>query len=242
MCDCGSSVSQVISSDISTLELIFNIIIFGLTSSFTHCIGMCSGIAIGQSATRMIERNVSFLQKVLSCISWEYYIGKAMTYTLLTLFIMKIGTFFESNSIFEVVRFTLLLVVVIYLIFSGIKVIYKISGIFLPEIVLFKSFYQNFNFSFVLFNNKILSRIVIGMCLGLIPCGLVYSAIGIIVGGTKSTITAGFIAFLFGLTTFPGLFIVSYAGSIFFYRYQRLLSFLYLFTVAWNIKFLISMM
>ncbi len=239
MCECSQGVSEIVSSvgSTNTLELIFNLIIFGITSSFTHCIGMCGGIAMGQSAMRMIAVNKpTNLQKILTCISWEYYIGKAITYSILTFIVMEIGNILRGNSIFQMVKVILLSVVICYLVLSSVQVIYKLLGENIPRIALFHKINLA---SYIKINNKILSRIVIGMFLGLIPCGIVYSAIGMIVSGVQSRMIGVFIAFLFGFTTFPGLFILSYSGNIFFYRYHKILSLFYIVTAVWNIKFLV---
>jgi sulfite exporter TauE/SafE len=245
MCDCAESVSQVVSTtgSIDMLQLIFNVIIFGITSSFTHCIGMCGGIAMGQSAMRiMMVNKATNLQKIACCISWEYYIGKALTYGILTAIVMGIGNIFRGNNIFQVVKMILLLVVICYLLLSSAQVVYKLFGKSIPKVVLFEKFSKVFNIQVNNIKNRVLSRVVIGMCLGLIPCGIVYSAIGMIVSAVESPMIGGFIAFLFGLTTFPGLFILSYSGNIFFYRYSKVLSLFYLLTTLWNIKFLAMML
>lgn len=245
MCDCAESVSQVVSTtgSVDTLQLVFNVIIFGITSSFTHCIGMCGGIAMGQAAVRMMMVNKpKNLQKIACCISWEYYIGKAITYGILTVIVMFLGFIIRDNSIFQVVKTALLLVVICYLLLSSVQVVFKMIGKDTPKVVFFENLVPICKFKFVKINNQILSRIVIGMCLGLIPCGVVYSAIGMIVSGTESAIIGMFIALLFGLTTFPGLFILAYSGNIFFYRYYKVLSLFYLLTALWNIKFLVMML
>ena len=234
---------QDLSSNSSIIQLLLNILLFGTMSSFTHCIGMCGGIAMGQSALRMIEsQNSSTLEKVISCISWEYYIGKAITYMVLTFIVMKVSEFIDGSTIFHYVKFISLLVVILYLVISGVKVICKLCYRELPNLVQLKKFYPKLNLKYSFGNSKTLSRLVIGICLGFIPCGVVYTAIGIIVSSTKNTLIATATAFLFGLTTFPGLFILSYTGNVFFYRYSKLFNFIYLITVIVNIKFLIEMM
>lgn len=237
------NIPQVVSINDSTVKLLFNILLFGTISSFTHCIGMCGAIAMGQSAIRMIEsQNSSTLSKVMSSISWEYYIGKAIAYMILTFIVMKVGRLIDNNSTFAYIKFLLLSLVILYLTLSGIKVIYKLFDRNIPQIRFIKVFYHVPNIKCSFINSKVLSRLVIGICLGFIPCGVVYSAVGIIVSSTKSTTVALFAAFLFGLTTFPGLFILSYTGNVFFHRYGKLFNVIYLFSVILNIKFLIDVM
>lgn len=245
MCECSQKVSEVVSNvgNIDTLELIFNLIIFGITSSFTHCIGMCGGIAMGQSAMRMMAVNKpTNLGKILTCISWEYYIGKAITYSILTFFVMEIGNILRGNNIFQIIKIVLLSIVICYLLLSAVQIVYKLLDKNIPKFTLFKKINFIHYIKFNKINNKIISRIIIGMCLGLIPCGVVYAAIGMIVSNVQRPIIGVLITFLFGLTTFPGLFILSYSGNIFFYRYHKILSIFYLVTALWNIKFLIMML
>jgi sulfite exporter TauE/SafE len=245
MCECAAGVSQIVSTanNIGTLELILNIIIFGITSSFTHCIGMCGGIAMGQSAMRMMDiiKKPTLLEKIISCIAWEYYIGKAIIYSILTLIVMKIGNIVRGNEMFQIVKSVLLSIVICYLLVSSIQVIYRLFGRDIPKISFLKKLEPMMNIKFNTIKNKVLSRLVIGMFLGLIPCGVVYAAIGMIVSSATSLIIGFFTAFIFGLTTIPGLFILSYSGNIFFYRYHRALSLLYLLTALWNINFLTMM-
>ena len=52
-----------------------------------------------------------------------------------------------------------------------------------------------------------------GMILGLIPCGLVISAIMITASYSQNVFISFFSMFCFGLGTFPALFIISYFGQ-----------------------------
>lgn len=243
MCTCTEGASQIISS-INTFELILNIIIFGITSSFTHCIGMCGGIAMGQSAMRMmnIMSKPTMLDKIISCIAWEYYIGKAITYSILTLIVMKLGDILRGNSTFQVVKTILLSCVIFYLFLSSIEVIYKLFGKDVPKIKLLNKLKPSIGLNFNTIKYKTLARLIMGIFLGFLPCGIVYVAIGMIVTSTTNVIIGSLTAFLFGLTTIPGLFILSYSGNIFFYRYHRALSVLYLLTAIWNLQFLVIML
>ncbi len=70
--------------------------------------------------------------------------------------------------------------------------------------------------------------LLLGMILGLIPCGLVYSIIITIVSSSHGNIyMVGSYAFVFGLTTIPGLFTVSYFGQYILTKWRNYFSLLY---------------
>jgi hypothetical protein len=76
-------------------------------------------------------------------------------------------------------------------------------------------FKSNFlkNISFLFQNPKGLKGYLLGLILGLIPCGLLYGAFAICVAiKTPSLAAAGM--FLFGLATFPALFLTAWSGFI----------------------------
>jgi sulfite exporter TauE/SafE len=92
------------------------------------------------------------------------------------------------------------------------------------------SAFFNKNYAFSLLTSKLLNKkfsrlvtalklepyglegLMLGMSLGLIPCGLVYGVI-LLALNAENLITATLCLFLFGLSTIPGLFLATYLGS-----------------------------
>jgi sulfite exporter TauE/SafE len=242
MCDCARS--AVVISELSqagTVELIIRLFLFGVTSSFTHCIGMCGAIAMGQSALRMMDDVfISNLKKIQRYAALEYYFGKTITYAVLTSLVVALGNAAQNSYVFVVVKGCVLFFLICYFVLSSLKVSRKLFK--KPakknqcDFKVTKSIEVNF------IKNKILSRIIIGICLGLIPCSVVYASIGMVASSTNDIVVASLAALSFGIGTFPGLFLISYSGNLFFFRFNRILDIVYLLTLLWNISFLMKML
>lgn len=67
----------------------------------------------------------------------------------------------------------------------------------------------------------------LGMILGLIPCGLVYSIIITIITNSAQISMSGIYAFIFGLMTIPGLLLVSYFGQYILVKWRVCFNLLY---------------
>ena len=236
MCDCQNHVADVINHG-----LILHLFLMGIASSFSHCIGMCGSIAMSQATAKILGslKRTNQFKKALCAVAWEYYIGKAITYALLTCIMIICGRFFKHTFIFKIIKVTALSCILVYFIITVISSIMAIMNCTQPNRKSLKNKTYNFNI-------KILSslsrsscnyhRLLIGMCLGLIPCGVSYGAIGTIAGSTSNILTGSCAAVAFGLGTFPGLFILSYSGYLFFHKFKKILDIVYICTLIWNIK------
>lgn len=248
MCECENAAATV-ATNLDSIGLILNLFVLGITSSFSHCIGMCGAIAMSQASARMISdlpgKNHGNLKKIMCCAAWEYYLGKAITYAFLTALVIALGTTVKDNYIFKLLKNSFLLLVILYFFVSSLRVIFSLLNrkLSIPKIPQIKPlmnlrlFKINLNLSQNLF-----SRMIIGICLGLIPCGIVYSAIAVITTNTTSIPLGVLAALIFGGGTFPGLFMISYSGNIILYRFKRLFDLAYLLTMLWNAQILISML
>lgn len=175
--------------------------LFGLVGSF-HCVGMCGPIAMalpfGGSS------------------GWRYYVGRLLynggriiTYGLLG---ALAGAFGESlqlaglqQSVSIISGVLILLLLVIPTAFKG-----KVSGILGTE-RLMTWVRQKLGYFFR--KNSIGSLFMIGLLNGLLPCGFVYIALAgaISVPGISSAVLY---MVLFGLGTFPLMFLVSLSGKL----------------------------
>jgi sulfite exporter TauE/SafE len=159
------------------INLIIKAFLFGLSGSFTHCLGMCGGIALGQNALRLIQNQsfVSPLQRFLAALSWEYYLGKSLSYAIISLILLLISRHFYSNPWLILIKKTAIVTVILYL-------IYNLWGILQPKTrnckkTLVPSFVKKIT-KFNLF--------ICGILLGFIPCGLVYSMITMVLAGSDN--------------------------------------------------------
>ena len=249
-CQNGLAVASSIAQGLEPLALMLNLFLLGLTTSFSHCIGMCGSIAMSQATSRIINDLKSHkdknFKKILCCISWEYYIGKAMTYALLTCIVILFGYILKENLLFRSIKNFMLLLVIFFFILSAIKTCYSIFNkhIIIPKII---ELPRLTNIKVKFFNihsqsRNIISRLLIGMSLGLIPCGMVYAAIGTIISNTNNIFVSSLAAIAFGLGTFPGLFLISYSGNLILYRFKRLFDIAYLITLIINLKILLAIL
>lgn len=246
MCECQNTAAAVV-TNLDTIALLFNLFMLGITSSFSHCIGMCGAIAMSQASARMIsdlpEKNHGNLKKIMCCAALEYYLGKAITYAFLTTIVIVLGEAISNNYVFKFLKKIFLFFVILYFIMSSTRVIFKLFNkkISIPKIPQIKPL-MNIKLFNINFGQNTFSRLFVGMCLGLIPCGIVYSAIAIITTNTHNISLGILAAIVFGVGTFPGLFMVSYSGNLILYRFKKLFDLAYLITMIWNTKILISIL
>lgn len=219
---------------IDGLSLILALFIFGIVGSFTHCVGMCGPIALGQMNIRLMHldnKQLTNWNKLNCALSLPYYLGKAITYGLLALMVKFLSVSLGDNNALRIAAAILLVI--------GALICLQIATVKLFSIKLFSRFKSTskilkFLESYVIGAVKALSLkpfglqgFFMGMILGLIPCGLVMSSI-MIVTSYKSSLLIAFLAmFFFGLGTFPALFALSFFGQNIMLKAKKYLSFIY---------------
>ncbi len=193
-------------SFIDPLYLIF--LTTGFTVGFGHCIGMCGPIVVSLSLN--LKGKNLFLPHLL------YNTGRVITYTVL-------GGVMGATGSFTLVAAHIAGIQKGALIFAGIIIIVMalaMSG-WLPLERLFGDYYNpdgiiNRGFRKL---SKVKSRATyfpIGLLLGLLPCGPVYTALlaaagaGMNTAGTLEGIVKGMAVMMsFGIGTIPALFVVA---------------------------------
>jgi len=186
--------------------------LIGFFGGFSHCIGMCGGFAA--TYTLKIAENDptpdnSFFQKLIPHLL--YNSGRVLTYTFLGEIFGFIGG--TLGLIFAIQDFQggLQLLAGIFMVLMGLDIAGLIPNIepgSFPGVNIFKRMVS------ALFNKVNRKNIfILGMVLGLIPCGLVY-AVGARAAATQS-IVGGFLTMLvFGLGTFPAMFITGFIVNL----------------------------
>ncbi|MBI5541657.1 MAG: sulfite exporter TauE/SafE family protein [Bacteroidia bacterium] len=180
------------------MVLIISAITLGFLGSF-HCAGMCGPIAIA-----LPLKNNNWLSRIISTLL--YNLGRTVTYALLGLLFGLIGKGFQMAGFQQIVSIitgvTMILSVVFPLIFRN-----KIKNKSFTFINLIKNSLSN-KFSV----SSYLSLFSIGILNGLLPCGLVYTAVALAV--TTNDSISGMLAMIaFGLATSPMLIAISIVGS-----------------------------
>ncbi len=180
----------------------------GFTVGFGHCIGMCGPIVVSFSLS-LENRNI-YLPHGL------YHAGRVLTYTILGGIMGATGSFTAVTAHMAGIQkgvfiFTGLLIVVMGLAMTG----------WLPSGKFFRDYYDPVGFISRGFK-KLLSKTTtpaffpVGLLLGLLPCGPVYTAlIGAARAGMEIPSPAGGILtgmglmFAFGIGTIPALILVA---------------------------------
>lgn len=190
----------------------------GLLGS-VHCIGMCGPLVMALPIS-----NLNAIQKVVAIIL--YHVGKIATYGLLGLIVGFFGKqipFYNVQQHLSIVIGSLILVYVLWVFYLHPKRklgFIKIDWLQKPIITaLGKLFKQNNASSFLL----------IGMLNGLLPCGMIYLALGSAWAG-QSVVQSGLFMVLFGLGTMPALLLAAFGGQLlglaFRHRIQKALPFI----------------
>ena len=178
-----------------------------LTTAFLgsvgHCIGMCGGIVVAYSSSK-IDQKSSYVQQTASHLAYNF--GRVTTYAML-------GALFGYAG--QVLAFTpttkgiLFVITGILMIFAGLSLIGKIKFLNSAEWSVSKySWYQN-SFKKLMGSRSYRSFYLLGILNGIIPCGLVYS-FAIFAASTASPLGGALVMATFGLATIPALFFLGF--------------------------------
>jgi sulfite exporter TauE/SafE len=187
---------------------IITIITIAFLGSFGHCIGMCGGIVIAYSSTK-IDNSWSKLKQSLSHIL--YAIGRVSTYVILGAIFGYAGSVvtFDNTTSGMLLLFTGFLMILVGLSLSG-----KLKFLTSIEHSVSKSKIYQQTFRKLLGSNSFISFYLLGMLNGLLPCGFVY-VFAITAASTGSVLWGAFVMLIFGLSTIPAMFSLGFFVGIF---------------------------
>ncbi|MFQ6613917.1 MAG: sulfite exporter TauE/SafE family protein [Fidelibacterota bacterium] len=180
------------------------IFLIGFLSSFSHCYGMCGGFVLAYSVK---SAPVSFWRKITPHLLYNG--GRLITYTFLGAWFGLLGgsvTYVLKD--YQALVFILagIFMIIVGLDFSGI---FSTSTLkYLPGLGRYISFVSSL-IRTVNYRNLFLY----GLVLGFIPCGLVYIA-GAQAAATGSPLEGMITMALFGLGTFPALFLLGITSHL----------------------------
>ncbi len=197
-----------------TLFDTFSVFLIGLLGS-GHCLGMCGGFALAVAAPASNWRGVLSRHLV-------YQAGKTLTYVFLAI-IVSTGTGLLSRLTW----------------FSGIQVV---LAVVVGGIMIFIGLAQLFEFRFTSWwvrwveptsacralgrltgSSSLFSAFTVGWLNGFLPCGLLLAAL-FYLASFRSVLDASLGAVVFGLGTFPGLFLLGvFSNTIGLTHRRRLL-------------------
>jgi uncharacterized protein len=173
--------------------------IIGLTSNL-HCIGMCGPIAMAIPVDR--SNNATILSGIL-----QYNLGRVLTYSVLGLLIGMIGI---TATTFGILQWLSIVTGIFLIIYAwrkwiGSRFEAKIS---IPKINMFVSR----NIGKVLQSNVPFKLSILGSLNGLLPCGMVFLAMGnALLGGSPFNSALAMAAF--GIGTLPSMIAVGFAAN-----------------------------
>lgn len=215
--------------------LIIDMFVNGLLNSFSHCLMMCGPIAIAQVSIRMMNipaKKVSEVEKFKAAMILPYYFGKATTYSLLGCIFLLLKESFKDVLILKYAAVAILMFTGVYFLLNSFKnrdIFDKVAKLTALN-----------KFSKLLVNKtQHLSPygwqgFILGMCLGLLPCGLVMGMIVTSVSSTDNFMLVMLAMFTFGMGTIPGLFIVSYLGNSIVSKLKKYYMWLYSIMMFFN--------
>ncbi len=171
--------------------------------SLGHCIGMCGGIVVAYSSTK-IDQESTYLQQISAHLAYNF--GRVTTYAIL-------GGIF--GFVGQVVAFTpttkglLFIFTGILMILAGLSLIGNIKFLNSAEWSISKyAWYQN-SFRKLMSDQSYISFYLLGLLNGIIPCGLVYS-FAIFAASTADPFAGALVMATFGLATIPALFFLGF--------------------------------
>ena len=187
---------------------ILSIITIAFLGSFGHCIGMCGGIVIAYSSTKIDEKQ-SRIQQSISHIT--YALGRVSTYTILGALFGFLGGVASFNNI---ANGTLTIIAGVVMILAGLSLVGKLKFLTLLEHSISKNSWYQKSFKALINDKSLYSFFMLGMLNGLLPCGLVYF-FAVTAASTGSPLYGALVMLIFGLSTIPALFSLGFFVGLF---------------------------
>lgn len=178
---------------------IISIITIAFLGSFGHCIGMCGGIIIAYSSTKLEDQWSKSKQSFAHLL---YSLGRVLTYVVLGAMFGYVGGVAMFNNL---ANGTLLIIAGVFMVLTGLSLSGKIKFLTLIEHSMSTSSWYKKLFRDLLQTKTLISFFILGMVNGLLPCGLVYF-FAVTAASTGSAFYGAFVMLLFGLSTIPALF------------------------------------
>lgn len=205
--------------------LIFSLFSLGFFGGFSHCIGMCGPFVMSQLGPKLAKVDITDygnFSRLKNLALLPYHLGRITTYSILGGLSSFLTANIQQQREFKIISFIFLIfaiTVFIKIFFTGLT---NYKSLNLSKFGLFfksKSIKNALNFfqkkiSF-LFNNPTKYRgYFLGVILGFIPCGLLYGAF--LISATMGSFILGMTGMaVFGLATFPALFITALGFDFF---------------------------
>ncbi|KIM12816.1 MAG: beta-carotene 15,15'-monooxygenase [Sulfurovum sp. FS08-3] len=178
---------------------LYIIITTALLASVGHCIGMCGGIVIAYSSTKLDGKESWARQSV---VHGAYNMGRVTTYS-------AIGALF--GFVGQVIAFTpttkgvLFVLTGILMILAGLSLVGGLKFLNSAEFSIANNRWFARQFRTLIASRSLKSFYLLGVLNGMIPCGLVLS-FAVFAASSASALWGAVIMAIFGLATVPTMF------------------------------------
>jgi sulfite exporter TauE/SafE len=174
-----------------------------LTTAFLgsvgHCIGMCGGIVVAYSSSK-IDHSSSWGRQTLSHLAYNF--GRVTTYTILGAMFGLIG---KAIAFTPTTKGVLFVLTGLLMILAGVSLLGSFKFLNSAEASISRQGWFQRTFRSLIQDRSLSSFYLLGMLNGIIPCGLVYS-FAIFAASTASPLWGAIVMATFGLATIPALF------------------------------------
>ncbi len=184
------------------------IISIAFIGSFGHCIGMCGGIVIAYSSTK-IDTSWDKIHQTVAHIL--YSLGRVTTYIVFGALFGFIGSVISFSNMANGI---LLIIAGIVMLLVGLSLSGKIKFLNAIEHSIQNSSWYHNNFKELLQSEFLGSFYILGLLNGLLPCGFVYF-FAITAASTASAIDGAIVMAIFGISTIPAMFSLGFFIGIF---------------------------
>lgn len=199
------------------LTILISLINLGFFGGFTHCSGMCGPFVLTQVSNRLQDISLakfSSFQKLRNLALLPYHCGRITTYICIGFFCSLITKNLKEIDNFNIIAGSLLLCGSLFFLQNikmlkiNLKLPFRLPKMKNPLILdnLFK-------------NPRGFNGFLLGIILGFIPCGLLYGAFAL-AASIANPMVAALGMLLFGISTFPALFLTA-SGGYFFLKFTR---------------------
>ncbi len=187
---------------------ILTIISIAFFGSFGHCVGMCGGIVIAYSSTKVKDEWTKAHQASAHVL---YSFGRISTYMILGALFGFVGGVVTFDNMTSGI---LLLTTGTMMVLIGLSLMGKIKFLTILEHSCSKSPLYQSTFKSLLGSDSFMSFYLLGMLNGLLPCGFVY-VFAITAASTGSAFWGAVVMMIFGLSTLPALFSLGFFVGLF---------------------------
>jgi len=187
---------------------LLSIMTIAFLGSFGHCVGMCGGIVVAYTSTKVDEKWSKTTQAFAHLI---YSLGRVSTYVLLGAMFGYLGGVATFNNY---TNGGLLIFAGVIMILAGLSLMGKVKFLTLIEHSFSKSEWYQKSFRSLLRSRTLFSFYLLGMLNGLLPCGFVYF-FAITAASTGSALWGAMVMLVFGLSTIPAMFSIGFFVGLF---------------------------